>query len=65
MINRGGMMTEEVLTLIMITTMTKWTTGMKKGLLPDTMGTVGGIESGCQVVMVHGPNKNERDGTGD
>jgi hypothetical protein len=25
--------------------------------LPDTMGTVGGIEGGCRAVMVHRPRK--------
>jgi hypothetical protein len=39
-------------------------TGTTKGL-PDTMGTAGGVEGGCRVVVVRGPNKNERDGTGD
>lgn len=67
MIDGGAMMTGEVLTLIMIVAgtiaaATKRTTGMKKGL-PDTMGTAGGVEGGCRVVMVRGPNKNERDGT--
>src|ERR1700761_3489402 len=67
MIDGGAMMTGEVLTLIMIVAGTiavakKRTTGSTKGL-PDTMGTAGGVEGGCRVVMVRGPNKNERDGT--
>src|ERR1700677_4239207 len=54
MIDGGVMMTEEVLTLIMIVAgriaaATKRTTGTKKGLLPDTMGTAGGVEGGCRV----------------
>jgi hypothetical protein len=48
----------------MIAVATKRKNGLTTGL-PDTMGTAGGVEGGCRVVMVRGPNKNERDGTGD
>jgi hypothetical protein len=69
MIDGGAMMTEEVLILIMIVAGTiaaamKRTTGTTKGL-PDTMGTAGGVEGGCRVVVVRGPNKmkgTERNG---
>ena len=61
MIDGGAMMTGEVLTLIMIVAGTiaaamKRTTGSTKGL-PDTMGTAGGVEGGCRVVMVAGQAK--------
>src|ERR1700761_785198 len=61
MIDGGAMMTGEVLTLIMIVAGTiavakKRTTGSTKGL-PDTMGTAGGVEGGCRVVMVAGQTK--------
>jgi hypothetical protein len=58
-------MTGEVLTLIIIIAGTTVGTGavamkrknsMMTGL-PDTMATVGGIEGGCRLVMVHGPSK--------
>jgi hypothetical protein len=67
MIDGEVMMTGEVLTLIMIVAGTtagtiaaamKRTTGTKKGL-PDTMGTAGGVEGGCRVVMVRGPIKKK------
>jgi hypothetical protein len=73
MIEGEVMMTGEVLTLIMIVVGTtagtiaaamKRTIGTKKGL-PDTMGTAGGVEGGCRVVMVRGSIKKERVGTGD
>jgi hypothetical protein len=59
------MMTGEVLTLIMIVaemTAGTITVTMKRKYstttgLPDTIGMVGGIEGGCQAVMVHRPCK--------
>jgi len=59
------MMTGEVLTLIMIvvgTTAGTITIAMKRKYstmtgLSDTIGTVGGIEGRCRVVMVHRPHK--------
>jgi hypothetical protein len=55
------MKTGEVLTLIMIVAGTI-TVALKRKYstttgLPDTMGTVGGIEGGCRAVMVHKPRK--------
>jgi hypothetical protein len=65
-----AMMTGEVLTLIMIVAGT--TAGMiavatkrKNGLttgLPDTMGTAGGVEGGCRVVMPSKMKGTERNG---
>jgi len=58
-------MTGEVLTLIMIVAgttagtiavATKRKNGLRTGL-PDTMGTAGGVEGGCRVVVVRGPSK--------
>ena len=58
-------MTGEVLTLIMIiagmtvgtsTVVMKRKSSMTTGP-PGTMATVGGIEGGCRLVMVHGPSK--------
>ncbi|KAH9966516.1 hypothetical protein BC827DRAFT_1152949 [Russula dissimulans] len=65
MIDGEAMMTGEVLTLIMIvagTTAGKTAVAMKrrngsKTGLPGTMGTAGGVEGGCRVVMVRGPSK--------
>jgi len=65
MIDEEAMMTGEVLTLIMIVAgttagktavATKRRNGLTTGL-PDTMGTAGGVEGGCRVVMVRGPSK--------
>jgi hypothetical protein len=67
MIDGEAMMTGEVLTLIMtvagttagtIAAAMKRTTDTRKGL-PDTMGTAGGVEGGCRVVMVLGPSKKK------
>jgi hypothetical protein len=65
MIDGEVMMTGEVLTLIMIVAgttagtiavATKRKNGLRTGL-PDTMGTAGGVEGGCRVVVVRGPSK--------
>jgi hypothetical protein len=65
MIDGEVMMTGEVLTLIMIVAGTtagtiavamKRKNGSRTGL-PDTMGTAGGVEGGCRVVVVRGPSK--------
>jgi hypothetical protein len=65
MIDGGAMMTGEVLTLIMIVAGTNAGTNAvatKRKIdsttgLPDTMGTAGGVEGGCRVVVVRGPSK--------
>jgi len=52
------MMAGEVLTLIVIIAGTPGgtiTVAMKRE--NSTMGTVGGIEGGCRLVMVHGPSE--------
>jgi hypothetical protein len=65
MIDGEAMMTGEDLTLIMIVAGTtagtiavarKRKNGTTTGL-PDTMGTAGGVEGGCRVVVVRGPSK--------
>ena len=65
MIDEEAMMTGEVLTLIMIVAgttagktavATKRRNGLTTGL-PDTMGTAGGVEGGCRVVVVRRPSK--------
>jgi hypothetical protein len=65
MTDGGAMMTGEVLTLIMIVAGTNAGTNAvatKRKIdsttgLPDTMGTAGGVEGGCRVVVVRGPSK--------
>lgn len=60
-----AMMTGEVLTFIMIvagTTVGTIAVATKRKIdtrtgLPDTMGTAGGVEGGCRVVVVRGPSK--------
>jgi hypothetical protein len=49
------MMTGEVLTLIVIIAGTAATVMMKRE--NTTTRTVGGIEGGCRLVMVHGPSE--------
>jgi hypothetical protein len=70
MIDGGAMMTGEVLTLIMIVAgttagmiaaATKRKNGMMTGL-PDTMGTAGGVEGGCRVVVPSKMKGTERNG---
>ncbi len=68
MIDGGAMMTGEVLTLIMIVAGT--TAGMiavatkrknaSRTGLPDTMGTAGGVEGGCRVVVPSKMKETER-----
>jgi hypothetical protein len=70
MIDGGAMMTGEVLTLIMIVAgmtagMIAVATTRKNGLKtgpPDTMGTAGGVEGGCRVVMPCKMKGTERNG---
>ena len=65
MIDGEAMMTGEVLTLIMIVAGTNAGTNAvattrkidTRTGLPDTMGTAGGVEGGCRVVVVRGPSK--------
>ena len=61
MIDGEAMMIGEDLTLIMIVAGTS-AAAMKRKIgtttgLPDTMGTAGGVEGGCRVVVVRGPSK--------